>query len=76
MLHTHREVHSTYQIWRCLCRPCRSYRDKIWYIKLGSPETEKYKKVIGLMKYGLSGRIMKEFIALIPKMCSYVTDDG
>ena len=31
---------------------------------------------MGLMKYGLSGRIMKEFIALIPKMCSYVTDDG
>ena len=35
----------------------------------------KNKKVIGLMKYELGGKIMKEFVALRPKTCSYLTDD-
>ena len=38
--------------------------------------TGKNKKVIGLMKDELGGRIITEFVALIPKTYSYLTDDG
>ena len=34
------------------------------------------KKVIGLMKDGLGGKIITEFVALRPKACSYLIDDG
>ena len=37
--------------------------------------TGKNKKVIGLMKDGLGGRIITEFAALRPKAYSYLTDD-
>ena len=37
---------------------------------------EKNKKVIGLMKNGLEGKIMTELAALRPKIYSYVMDDG
>ena len=36
----------------------------------------KNKKVIGLMKDGLGVKIMTEFVALRPKTCSYLVDDG
>ena len=36
----------------------------------------KNKKVIGLMKDELGGKIMTGFAALGPKACSYLTDDN
>ena len=36
----------------------------------------KNKKVIGLMKDELGGKIMTEFVAFIPKTHSYLMDDG
>ena len=34
------------------------------------------KKVIGLMKDELGGKIMKQFAVLIAKICSYFTDNN
>ena len=38
--------------------------------------TGKNKKVIGIMKYELGGKIMTEFMVLRPRTYSYVMDDG
>ena len=37
--------------------------------------TGKNKKVIGLMKYELGGKVITEFVIWRPKTCSYLTDD-
>ena len=37
---------------------------------------ERNKKVIGLMKDELGEKIMTEFVALRPKTCSYLMDNG
>ena len=38
--------------------------------------TEKNKKVLGLIKNKLGGKIMTEFVVLRPKTYSYLMDDG
>ena len=37
--------------------------------------TKKNKKLIGLMKDDLDGKMMKRFATLRPKICSYLRDD-
>ena len=42
---------------------------------IGHYPQERIKKVIGLMKDELGGKIMTEFVPLRPKTYSYLTDD-
>ena len=44
--------------------------------ELERPVPRRKNKVIGLMKNGLSGKIMTEFAALRPNTYSYLTDDN
>ena len=44
--------------------------------KVNRPLPTENKKVIGLMKDELGGKIITEFVALRPKTYSYLIDDG
>ena len=52
----------------------RGFHFKLW-IRKNLPKRKK-KKVIGLMKNGLGGKIMREFAALRAKAYNYLTNDG
>ena len=75
MSHGYRQVDSLHKNKWHLLRPCkRCWFDTLNY-ELDSPLSKwKSKKVIGLMKDKLEGKIMKEFAELRAKTCSYLTD--
>ena len=52
----------------------RGFRFKLW-IRKTLPKRKK-KKVIGLMKNGLGGKIMQEFAALRAKAYNYLINGG
>ena len=69
MLHGHSQLCSQHKSRRHLLRHCERCCNKLWYFKLW------IKKVIGLIKGKLGGKLMGEFDALRPKTFSYLTDD-
>ena len=79
MLHGHRQLHYSYENWRYLWRYCSNVEKRFDTSnhEVNRPlPTGKNKKVIGLMKDELRGKIMTEFAALWPKTYSYLMDDG
>ena len=50
------------------------HRKEDIYVDIG--KTNWNKKVIGLIKDELDGKVTTEFAALRPKSCSYLTDDS
>ena len=50
------------------------HRKEDIYVDIG--KTNWNKKVIGLIKDELDGKVTTEFAALRPKACSYLTDDS
>ena len=75
-----------YEFWYDYVNPKSGEKVKLCYMhtesfiasndELERPVPRRKNKVIGLMKNGLSGKIMTEFAALRPNTYSYLTDDN
>ena len=78
MLSRHGQLYRLRKIWKCLFWLAGDFEirfDTLSYKLYRSLPLGKNKKVIGLIKDELGERITKEFVALRPKMYSYLTDD-
>ena len=91
MLHGYRQLCSLRKNRRHLHRHCKRYWNKIWYFKhhsnhylnitlplpLPKPLPKgKNKKVIGLIKDELGGKIKKEYVGIRAKTKSYLKDNN
>ena len=66
----------TNEFYKYIANDVESRFDTSNYEVNGPLPTGKNKKVIGLMKDELGGKIITEFVTLRPKTYSYLTDDG
>ena len=56
MLYGYRQLYSLHENRRHLRRHCKRHKNKIWYLK----KSKKSKKIVGLMKDELRGKIIAE----------------
>ena len=68
-------IHKTNDIYKDIAEDFESKFD-IWNHELDRPSKEKNKKVIGLRKFELGGKVMRKFVGLRAKTDSYLIDDG